>query len=306
MVTCAFCSAVVTRSEDVVQRAGFRAALLRERSAQSPAPQQVELKSHAQMRLRILAPLGRGTSAEVVLSERMTLWQARAELLVRRSPPRSAACLHAHLARPGNVILEGAQGLLLDQWHGFHPHTTWSSVGPVVAAAVLHDLELNPEIETIGVIRSYLTRHGAGPLPTHDAALDIRPERHNAGDGWQGPVRRGHPDAVLLRYAHAVAGRIDALAVTHLDVFRHTALRWCESYRAADSAQSAIHELPFAPRYDLGFQHALTQTLRSVTPCYVAAPVTGADALLEHLGRTVPWHVRYRSFGPTHAHVVAN
>ncbi|MBW4718378.1 adenylosuccinate synthetase [Saccharothrix obliqua] len=130
------------------------------------------------------------------------------------------------LADRGRLVFEGAQGFLLDERHGFHPHTTWSSVTPRNARELLG----GRPARVLGVTRTYQTRHGAGPLPTEDPAVRDRfPERHNGTGEYQGAWRAGHLDAVLLRYAAAVCG-VDALAVTHLDAddlsvatsYRHT------------------------------------------------------------------------------------
>ncbi|WP_447008116.1 adenylosuccinate synthetase [Saccharothrix isguenensis] len=119
------------------------------------------------------------------------------------------------LADRGRLVFEGAQGVLLDQWHGFHPHTTWSTVTPDNARSLLG----HRRATVVGVTRTYQTRHGAGPLPTEDHGVLARfPERHNGTGEYQGAWRAGHLDAVLLRYAVAACGGVDALAVTHLDV----------------------------------------------------------------------------------------
>ncbi|MFC7616191.1 adenylosuccinate synthetase [Actinokineospora soli] len=118
------------------------------------------------------------------------------------------------LADRGDLVFEGAQGVLLDQWRGFHPHTTWSTVTPDNA----RDLLAGRRATVIGVTRTYQTRHGAGPFPTEDQSVLARfPERHNGTGEYQGAWRAGHLDAVLLRYAVAACGGVDALAVTHLD-----------------------------------------------------------------------------------------
>ncbi|MFI9011075.1 adenylosuccinate synthetase [Actinosynnema sp. NPDC053489] len=118
------------------------------------------------------------------------------------------------LADRGRLVFEGAQGVLLDQTHGFHPHTTWSTVTPDNARALLGDRPA----AVVGVTRTYQTRHGAGPLPTEDAGVLARfPERHNGTGEYQGAWRAGHLDAVLLRYAVDACGGVDGLAVTHLD-----------------------------------------------------------------------------------------
>jgi adenylosuccinate synthase len=118
------------------------------------------------------------------------------------------------LAEHGRLVFEGAQGVLLDQRHGFHPHTTWSTVTPDNARTLLG----HRHATVIGVTRTYQTRHGAGPFPTEDDRLLTRfPERHNGTGHYQGAWRAGHLDAVLLRYAVEACGGVDALAVTHLD-----------------------------------------------------------------------------------------
>ncbi len=118
------------------------------------------------------------------------------------------------LADRGRLVFEGAQGVLLDENHGFHPHTTWSTVTPRNARELLD----GRPARVIGVTRTYQTRHGAGPLPTENPALLQRfPEAHNGTGQYQGAWRAGHLDAVLLRYALSVCGPVDALAVTHLD-----------------------------------------------------------------------------------------
>ena len=146
-------------------------------------------------------------------------WLARAQVLATQVPPASRTAMGEVLQASSSVIFEGAQGVLLDEWHGFHPHTSWSTIHPAAVQAVANDLGLDAPLRHYGVLRSYLTRHGAGPLPTEDAALDTLAEPHNHADGWQGRLRRGHPDAVLLRYARDVVGQLDGLCVSHLDVF---------------------------------------------------------------------------------------
>ena len=117
----------------------------------------------------------------------------------------------ADLLRAGPVVFEGAQGVLLDEWRGFHPYTTWSTTTFANAEQLL--AEAGQQAIRLGVTRCYAPRHGPGPLVTEDPILDL-PEPHNGRGAWQGPFRTGHLDAVALRYAIEVAGGVDALAVT--------------------------------------------------------------------------------------------
>ena len=170
----------------------------------------------------------------------------------------------AALLRHGPVVFEGAQGVLLDEWHGFHPYTTWSTTTFANAEALL--AEAGETATRLGVIRCYLTRHGPGPFVTEDPALDL-PEPHNRTGRWQGPVRTGHLDAVALRYATEVAGGLDAVALTHLDVARRREgeLRLCREYEAGGRR---LKRLDPGPDRDLAHAGQLTQLLLSARPVY--------------------------------------
>lgn len=120
------------------------------------------------------------------------------------------------------IIFEGSQGVLLDQFHGFHPHTTWSKTTNENALRLLSEQGFagyKGQVRTIGVMRSYMTRHGAGPFVTEDPELHERfPEAHNGSEGWQGSWRVGWTDLRAMRYSLAcMDGTVDELAVTHLD-----------------------------------------------------------------------------------------
>ena len=150
------------------------------------------------------------------------------------------------------------------------------------------------------MLRTYLTRHGVGPFPTHDESLDDRlPETHNSGEGWQGRFRRGHPDAVLLRYALEAVGPLSALLVSHLDVFdRGVSLKWCERYATAS-------RLPLGAFGDLSHQVTLTQLLEHAQPQYAAEPIDSEDAYFERLAGVTGLPVAFSSRGNTSADVVA-
>lgn len=213
-------------------------------------------------------------------------------------PLRSRAWVvdDAHLATlldaPGAVVFEGAQGVLLDEWRGFHPHTTWSTCTFANALALLAAHGYDGRVARLGVLRAYATRHGQGPFPTEDAALAAAlPEAHNDGASWQGAFRVGLPDAVLARYALAAAGGADGLALTHLD--RLPALpRWrlCDAYRARHGALDAAlfarapgdpsraTDVRLGPERDLAHQEALGRALAEVAPEYVPVALDEGDA----------------------------
>ncbi|OHV59327.1 adenylosuccinate synthetase [Pseudofrankia sp. BMG5.36] len=143
----------------------------------------------------------------------------------------------AELLRAGPVVFEGAQGVLLDEWHGFHPFTTWSTTTFANAEKLLRDAGVDDgDVTRLGVLRTFTTRHGAGPLVSEDAALTAAlPDRYNGVGRWQGALRAGHFDAVAHRYAVEVAGGVDAVALTHLDAPARHPLRVCGAYDVADT-----------------------------------------------------------------------
>jgi adenylosuccinate synthase len=175
---------------------------------------------------------------------------------------------------------------LLDEWYGFHPHTTWSTV------TTHHALELARQanagrVTTLGVTRAFTTRHGAGPLPTHDPELTARlADAGNPWNRWQGGLRVGWLDVVLLRYAATVVGPLDGLAVTWLDHAEE--VKVCQSY--ANIADPTPPAMP-----DLACQESTNRALCEATPVY--EPVD-REALLEALHELAP--VTIEAFGPTH------
>ncbi|WP_089018254.1 adenylosuccinate synthetase [Micromonospora coriariae] len=165
--------------------------------------------------------------------------------------------------RAGTCVFEGAQGVLLDEWHGFHPYTTWSTTTFANADSLLAEAGLPGGATRIGVLRLVTTRHGAGPLVTEDPRLPLA-DPHNPTNPWQGRFRFGHFDAVAHRYALAAAGGVDGLALTHLDL-AGPELRICRRYDTTD-------RLVPGPPGDLDRQAALTARLLRSRPLYDDKP----------------------------------
>lgn len=172
--------------------------------------------------------------------------------------------------REGDVVFEGAQGVLLDEWRGFHPHTTWSTCTSDNALAILsgHDAE----VVRVGVLRTHATRHGAGPFPTEDPELArVLNDPHNVVGPWQGAMRFGWLDPVLLRYALEVSGGMDALALTHLDALPKLGrFRAARAYRGVDRDlfDDGGARVRVGPLHDLAHQEALTRALFASEPVY--------------------------------------
>lgn len=198
--------------------------------------------------------------------------------------------------QPGTVLFEGAQGMLLDQDLGFHPHTTWSAVGPSAVDRLASGFGLPESVVHMGATRSYLTRHGNGPFPTEDLNLDGLVEPHNTGEGWQGRFRRGHPDALLLRYALGWTNSFAGLLVSHLDAVDEHPLKWCVGYRFPGGK---LERLPKVPPDDLGAREALTDLLKTASPCYDPWPIQGVGDLLERISGTTELPILFGSKGNT-------
>ncbi|MFV2086716.1 adenylosuccinate synthetase [Micromonospora sp. LOL_021] len=197
----------------------------------------------------------------------------------------------ARLLRAGTVVFEGAQGVLLDEWHGFHPYTTWSTTTYGNVDTLLAEAGMPGAATRLGVLRVATPRHGPGPLVTEDPALRP-PERHNGTNAWQGRFRSGHFDAVAHRYALDVAGGVDALALTHLDLVGAHRLRLCEAYDWTD-------RLPTGPPGDLDRQAALTARLLTSRPRYAADPEPDPDSWVAAVEAALGVPVRLTSHGPT-------
>jgi adenylosuccinate synthase len=191
----------------------------------------------------------------------------------------------ALLTEPQALVFEGAQGVLLDQWAGFHPHTTWSDCTPRGALRLLGSTKRR--VRRLGVLRTYATRHGAGPFPTHDPEWDHLTEPHNSGEGWQGSFRRGPLDLVLLRYALEACGGADGLALTHMDRFADevpVSLAYRPSSPSSDVAQETegqVVRLVPAATPDLRHQERLTELLSRVRPLLSTVPLRTLPQLLE-------------------------
>jgi adenylosuccinate synthase len=98
-------------------------------------------------------------------------------------------------------VFEGAQGLMLDEFMGFFPHVTRSMTGLPNAIEVAAEFGIR-ELLPVYVTRSYLTRHGAGPL-SHEgerfAEDDAVVDHTNVTNEWQGSIRYAPLNMALMR-----------------------------------------------------------------------------------------------------------
>lgn len=117
------------------------------------------------------------------------------------------------------VLLEGAQGTMLDIDHGTYPYVTSSST---VSAGACTGLGLNPKDigKVTGIVKAYCTRVGNGPFPSEDLGEDgarLGKQGHEFGTTTGRARRCGWFDAVATRYASRLNG-CDELALMKLDV----------------------------------------------------------------------------------------
>ena len=127
--------------------------------------------------------------------------------------------IHRAITAGANVLLEGAQGSLLDVDHGTYPFVTSSSttsggaaIGTGISPMAIH--------AALGIVKAYTTRVGNGPLPTEldePLATRMRTLGNEFGATTGRPRRCGWFDGVVVRYAARING-LTGLAVTKLDV----------------------------------------------------------------------------------------
>ena len=138
------------------------------------------------------------------------------------------------LAENRNILLEGAQGTLLDIDHGSYPFVTSSS--PSIGGACT-GLGLNPQAiaGVLGVFKAYTTRVGGGPMPSEihgQAAEDLREKAQEFGTTTGRPRRVGWFDAVAGKYSRMVNGFTGAV-LTRLDILDGIpSVKVCVGYRA--------------------------------------------------------------------------
>jgi adenylosuccinate synthase len=136
------------------------------------------------------------------------------------------------LARGEHVLLEGAQGTLLDLDHGSYPFVTSSNpvAGGACTGGGIGPLQVD---EVIGVVKAYSTRVGSGPYPTEltDAVgQGIAARGHEFGTVTGRPRRVGWFDAVPLRYAVAV-NSVSSIMLNKIDILSGIdTLRVCVAY----------------------------------------------------------------------------
>ncbi len=141
--------------------------------------------------------------------------------------------IHNAMQRGDRIMLEGAQGALLDTDFGTYPFVTSSS--PLAGSATLGSGIGPTHIErVIGVFKAYATRVGSGPMPTElkdDMGDFIREKAREYGATTGRPRRCGWFDAIAGRFSVRINGMTE-IALTHLDIFDgFESIKICTGYR---------------------------------------------------------------------------
>lgn len=139
-----------------------------------------------------------------------------------------------------NIIMEGAQGTMLDVDHGTYPYVTSSnplSGGACIGAGIgPHKID-----KVVGVSKAYVTRVGEGPFPTelHDELGEyLRTRGAEFGTTTNRPRRCGWLDLVVLKYAVRVNG-ITEICLTKLDVLDGLkTIKICTKYKIDNQIHS--------------------------------------------------------------------
>ena len=210
--------------EDKAARVGVRAGdlfypdLLREK-----------IRFNIEFANREIASMGAAPlDAEKVLDEYLD------EAITLKPFVRNTASMLNSAVRDGQpILIEGAQGTMLDIDHGTYPFVTSSNA---TAGGAATGLGIPPRFITgvLGIAKAYTTRVGGGPFPTelNDETGEYLQKRGNEYGAVTGrPRRTGWLDAVVVRYSVMING-IDALALPKLDVLDELEeIKICRAYR---------------------------------------------------------------------------
>ena len=213
--------------------------------------------------------------------------------------------LHQLRTQGKRILLEGAQGSLLDVDHGTYPFVTSSSTigyatGAGIPAAAVKSI--------VGVVKAYATRVGTGPFPTEltDAVgQTIRSRGGEYGTTTGRPRRCGWFDAVATAYAARIVGPTH-LAVMHMDTLSgFEQVKVCVGYRLGERR---LNELP-ADAYTLERIEPVYDTLpgweTDLTNCRKLTDLpASARAYLDYLSERLNVPVAIIGVGPSRAQTI--
>ncbi len=192
-------------------------------------------------RIRVSLAIKKRLLGDIVLNEEEAKSLEEAHVLDVCTRVREALGAHVrntdaeiNEALNGNkrILLEGAQGILLDLDMGTYPYVTSSNTGVGGAMSGL-GLPYSRLRTVFGIMKAYCTRVGQGPFPSEMGEVEagqLREEGGEFGATTGRPRRCGWFDAVAARHCIQVSG-MDAIAVTKLDVLdNQKTIRVCVGY----------------------------------------------------------------------------
>ncbi len=213
---------------DKVERTGIRVCDLFEDDFVDKLRRQIKIKNEIIVKLYNDEPL----DADLIVED-MLAYAKRIKPFVADT----VALMHRELKNHKKILLEGAQGSLLDIDYGTYPFVTSShpiSGGFTVGAGIYpHSIT-----EVIGITKAYSTRVGAGPFVTElddETGNQIREKGHEFGTTTGRPRRCGWLDMVAVNYSARING-MTGIALMLLDVLTDfDELKICTAYKLKDN-----------------------------------------------------------------------
>lgn len=151
------------------------------------------------------------------------------------------------------IVFEGSQGMLLDERYGWFPHVTYGDMTDAKVRDLLDGTGVAHR--TIGVTRSYQTRHGAGPMPSEGTAHieDV----DNGESEWAGKMRSGLLDVqTMSEVAEAIWP--DMVYVSNMDRYPGA---WVSTWNDCVEHEGCHVLVPTAPAIERGDERALVKAI---------------------------------------------
>jgi adenylosuccinate synthase len=140
------------------------------------------------------------------------------------------------LKRDGAIVNEVSHGALHHPWYGFVPHVTQIDPTSQDVMETIRSHNYEGQLIRLGIVRSYITRHGAGPFVTFNPEFSqsLNETHNDVATDWLGEFKSGTFDTVALQYSLAISGgkeTFDGLFVSYLDIVsKRNEWPVCEGY----------------------------------------------------------------------------
>ena len=211
-----------------------------------PAALAEKVQRNARMKQALLGALG---SKETVDAQAILADLAKATKILAPFITDTVEILHEAIDEEESILLEGAQGAMLDIDHGTYPFVTSSATasGGMCSGSGLSPRDIG---DVVGVVKAYTTRVGSGPFPTE---LDMKAGighhlstvGHEVGTTTGRARRCGWLDLVVVNHAVKLCG-VNQLAITKLDVLTGLPkVKVCVAYELPDGKK--ITHIPSDP-----------------------------------------------------------